>query len=181
MNRHRLPKFLTILILAFGIGLHVQHLPGKTQSKYYCPMCAGVQSDDPGACPNCGMKLVSRSYAGKTMPAYSLTKRINFPKKTVDGYEVAVSLSPLVKPDSIATHRVEVLVTKHKTRKRVTDADCWFHITYPNGRNLMPHLAFEKNRYTGAIDLRQKGAYSFMAHVNLDEVNVTRVIKAKLK
>src|SRR5881398_1770150 len=28
--------------------------PGK---KYFCPMCAGVESDAPGTCPKCGMAL----------------------------------------------------------------------------------------------------------------------------
>jgi P-type Cu+ transporter len=27
--------------------------------KYYCPMCAGVVSDTPGACPKCGIPLQS--------------------------------------------------------------------------------------------------------------------------
>ncbi|MEQ1749710.1 MAG: heavy metal-binding domain-containing protein, partial [Prosthecobacter sp.] len=26
-------------------------------AKYFCPMCAGVESDKPGACPKCGMAL----------------------------------------------------------------------------------------------------------------------------
>ena len=26
-------------------------------AKYYCPMCAGVESDEPGDCPKCGMRL----------------------------------------------------------------------------------------------------------------------------
>ncbi len=31
--------------------------PPKAVKKYYCPMCAGVESDDPGDCPKCGMRL----------------------------------------------------------------------------------------------------------------------------
>ncbi len=30
---------------------------GKPSKKYYCPMCYGVESDDPGECPKCGMAL----------------------------------------------------------------------------------------------------------------------------
>ena len=30
------------------------HKPAK---KYFCPMCEGVESDEPGTCPNCGMAL----------------------------------------------------------------------------------------------------------------------------
>ena len=32
--------------------------PGATRSKrYFCPMCPGVESDVPGSCPKCGMRL----------------------------------------------------------------------------------------------------------------------------
>jgi P-type Cu+ transporter len=39
-----------------------QHPPDEqvqpsTTSKYFCPMCAGVESDEPGDCPKCGMAL----------------------------------------------------------------------------------------------------------------------------
>src|SRR3954464_246639 len=26
-------------------------------AKYFCPMCAGVESNEPGSCPKCGMAL----------------------------------------------------------------------------------------------------------------------------
>ncbi|MEP6976405.1 MAG: heavy metal-binding domain-containing protein, partial [Spartobacteria bacterium] len=29
----------------------------KPASKYFCPMCEGVESDAPGSCPKCGMAL----------------------------------------------------------------------------------------------------------------------------
>ena len=29
----------------------------KPAKKYFCPMCAGVESDEPGTCPKCGMAL----------------------------------------------------------------------------------------------------------------------------
>ncbi len=29
----------------------------STNAKYYCPMCEGVESDKPGDCPKCGMRL----------------------------------------------------------------------------------------------------------------------------
>lgn len=29
----------------------------STAAKYYCPMCEGVESDQPGDCPKCGMRL----------------------------------------------------------------------------------------------------------------------------
>ena len=171
-----------VLLLLLAVNLFAQSQPAQQpQSKYHCPMCAGVQSDKPGNCPNCGMKLLPRSEAKKRIPAYSLSHRISFPKQTVDGFDVVVFLTPLLKPDSNATHAVEFTVTHHKTGMHVTDADCWFHITYPDGRNLMPHLQPAQRGYTGEIDLRQKGTYSFMAHVNMDDKNVTRVIEARLR
>jgi Cu+-exporting ATPase len=32
--------------------------PASVTAAYYCPMCEGVESDQPGACPRCGMALV---------------------------------------------------------------------------------------------------------------------------
>src|SRR4051812_15868162 len=29
----------------------------SSRAKYYCPMCEGVESDQPGDCPKCGMAL----------------------------------------------------------------------------------------------------------------------------
>src|SRR6188768_2306432 len=29
----------------------------STAAKYFCPMCPGIESDKPGACPKCGMAL----------------------------------------------------------------------------------------------------------------------------
>ncbi len=41
--------------------------PSKTAAKYFCPMCDGVESDKPGACPMCGMAL-------ERNPAYAETR-----------------------------------------------------------------------------------------------------------
>src|SRR5437762_5143129 len=30
---------------------------GGYHARYFCPMCAGVEGDTPGACPHCGMAL----------------------------------------------------------------------------------------------------------------------------
>ncbi|MFL6594640.1 MAG: heavy metal-binding domain-containing protein, partial [Chthoniobacterales bacterium] len=47
-------------------GGHNHHTAAETTSaaaarqpakKYFCPMCAGVESDAPGTCPKCGMAL----------------------------------------------------------------------------------------------------------------------------
>ena len=40
---------------------HAEHEQGRIRpsstAKYFCPMCAGVESDKPGDCPKCGMAL----------------------------------------------------------------------------------------------------------------------------
>lgn len=49
---------------------HAHGSPGVTPSptaKYYCPMCPGVESDEPGTCPKCGMAL-ERNPAWKPAP-----------------------------------------------------------------------------------------------------------------
>src|SRR5882757_8550712 len=45
--------------------------PSKTVGKYFCPMCDGVESDKPGACPMCGMALEHN-------PAYVEPKRTGY-------------------------------------------------------------------------------------------------------
>jgi len=37
---------------------------GQGHAAFYCPMCAGVESDRPGDCPKCGMALESSGVAG---------------------------------------------------------------------------------------------------------------------
>ena len=36
---------------------HDHAAPPPAAAKYFCPMCDGVTSDKPGACPMCGMAL----------------------------------------------------------------------------------------------------------------------------
>ena len=39
-------------------GGHAEHdVKPSAGAKYFCPMCPGVESDQPGACPKCGMAL----------------------------------------------------------------------------------------------------------------------------
>jgi len=47
---------------------HTASPPLKVTAKYFCPMCDGVESDKPGACPMCGMAL-------ERNPAYVEPKR----------------------------------------------------------------------------------------------------------
>jgi P-type Cu+ transporter len=36
---------------------HAESVTPSVAAKYFCPMCPGVESDQPGACPKCGMAL----------------------------------------------------------------------------------------------------------------------------
>ena len=36
---------------------HDADVKPSASAKYFCPMCAGVESDKPGDCPKCGMAL----------------------------------------------------------------------------------------------------------------------------
>lgn len=38
-------------------GEHDDAVQPATSAKYFCPMCEGVESDQPGDCPKCGMRL----------------------------------------------------------------------------------------------------------------------------
>ncbi|CAN5617601.1 heavy metal translocating P-type ATPase [soil metagenome] len=40
-----------------GQAHHSDAAPVSPAAKYFCPMCAGVESDKPGSCPKCGMAL----------------------------------------------------------------------------------------------------------------------------
>ena len=42
-------------------GEHEKATSRKPASKYFCPMCEGVESDKPGTCPKCGMALERNS------------------------------------------------------------------------------------------------------------------------
>lgn len=67
-----------------GSGKHEQHhghhahdaaVKPSAAAKYFCPMCAGVESDKPGDCPKCGMALErnpawSGGEAGYTCPMH---------------------------------------------------------------------------------------------------------------
>jgi Cu+-exporting ATPase len=39
-----------------AVGLRKEKAPAAAK-KYFCPMCEGVESDEPGSCPRCGMAL----------------------------------------------------------------------------------------------------------------------------
>ncbi len=41
------------------LGESAPEPPATVTAAYYCPMCEGIESDEPGACPRCGMALVA--------------------------------------------------------------------------------------------------------------------------
>ncbi len=44
----------------------------KPASKYFCPMCEGIESDEPGSCPKCGMALERNpAFREKTKTIYT--------------------------------------------------------------------------------------------------------------
>src|ERR1700733_8057462 len=52
-------------------GHHEAITPLKS-AQYFCPMCEGVVSDKPGACPHCGMALERNpTYAGTKRTVYT--------------------------------------------------------------------------------------------------------------
>jgi len=54
-------------------GGNENHAPVKPSSKarYYCPMCPGVESDQPGTCPKCGMALESTGTPATSKTIYT--------------------------------------------------------------------------------------------------------------
>jgi Cu+-exporting ATPase len=55
---------------------HSHHDNGKAnepsgEKAYYCPMCPGVESDEPGTCPKCGMALEKAQSGPSTKTEYS--------------------------------------------------------------------------------------------------------------
>ena len=74
-SEHCRSKFLGLslseksILTAAGDGSELSHRPhahhrrqtadatAPVTAKYLCPMCQGVQSDEPGDCPKCGMAL----------------------------------------------------------------------------------------------------------------------------
>ncbi|MFO7726018.1 MAG: copper-translocating P-type ATPase [Oceanipulchritudo sp.] len=46
-------------------GGHATAPKPSSPAKYYCPMCEGVESDKPGDCPKCGMRLEPVSATGE--------------------------------------------------------------------------------------------------------------------
>ena len=39
---------------------HHEKVAPAASAKYFCPMCPGVESEKPGACPKCGMALETK-------------------------------------------------------------------------------------------------------------------------
>ena len=64
-----------------------------------------------------------------------------------------------------ASHRVTVAVTDTARNVSVSDAEVWFHIIYPSGKNLMPQLIARGELFEQDIELSERGTYTFMVHI----------------
>ena len=63
---------------------HSPVIPSKTAGKYFCPMCDGVVSDKPGACPMCGMALERNpAYVEKKTTVYTCPMHPEHPGRTM--------------------------------------------------------------------------------------------------
>lgn len=56
-HRHSAGKHVCCAEKADDAEHHGQAATPSAAAKYFCPMCSGVQSEMPGACPKCGMAL----------------------------------------------------------------------------------------------------------------------------
>lgn len=92
---------------------------------------------------------------------------------TAEKYSIRVALRALAPSemetpsggDVAATHRVTVAVSDTVAGTAVLDAEVWFHIIYPSGRNLMPQLPARRDVFEQDVPLSEKGSYTFMVHV----------------
>ena len=155
---------------------------GKATSKpkYLCPMHPEVTSDKPGICRICKMDL-EKQETPQPLSGWGPPGEIAVLHKEVNGYKFEVLLTPVPLPPDpeeakkikdLPTYRVDVTVGSIKPQKNIKDADVWFHIVYPNGRNLMPHLKQLEDRYTAEIPIPSTGPYGFMVHANMKSGNV---------
>ena len=153
---------------------------------YLCPSHPEVTSDKPGKCRVCSMDLEKQDKAPVPLSGPGSPGEIVALNKEVKGYKFELFLTPIPLPpdpeeakkiNEIPTYRVDVSIEHLKTKKNVKDADVWFHIVYPSGRNLMPHLAQLEDRYTAEINLPKTGIYTFMIHANMKSGNVEATFK----
>jgi hypothetical protein len=155
----------------------------KEQVEYLCPMHPEVSASKPGKCRICGYEMekqeTPKSLSG-TGPG-----EIAALFKEVKGYKFDVLLAPAppIDPEAvknmkeIPNYRVDVTVRNLKTKKDISDAEVWFHIVHPNGRNIMPRLNRQRDSYFADIYLPATGPYTFMVHANMKSGNVVANFK----
>ena len=163
------PRRCALMLIAFIILAMQPAIVSaqKREAAYFCPMDAGVASDKPGTCPECGMDLVRRKPAKRDrnlVRASELQPGVPAFEKKLKSWTVRVYLTPAQDTGSLRTVRVDVVATKKGLP--ISDAEVWFHAVYPSGRNLMPLCTWNGTQYEGAIDLAQQGVYTMMVHVN---------------
>ena len=78
-------------------------LKPSATAKYFCPMCAGVESDKPGDCPKCGMALERNPAwqppaAGNVLYTCPMHPEVRRPKKSSDMLAMAVRVLATPKP-----------------------------------------------------------------------------------
>jgi hypothetical protein len=145
------------------------------QPEYICPNHPEVTSNKEGKCRVCNGPLEKQEtpvpLAG-TGPGEiaALFKEIN-------GYKADVLLTPIPSEDPMAhstgkqvnNYRIDLVVMNTKTKKEVKDAEMWFHVVYPNGKNVMPKVERQRDNYAGPVYLPGCGIYQFMVHMNMKD------------
>jgi hypothetical protein len=151
---------------------------GGQQAEYVCPMHPEVTANKPGKCRVCQGELEKQ----ETPTPLSGTGpgEIAALFKDVNGYKFNVLLTPvpIIDPEKvdktkeIPNYRVDVNIERIKPKKDIKDAEVWFHIVHPNGKNIMPRLTRERDSYVAEISLPKTGPYTFMVHANMKSGNV---------
>lgn len=157
----------------------------KTKVEYLCPNHPEVTSSVPGTCRICKLSL-EKQETPKSLSPTGEPGEIAALAKEVKGYKIDVLLTPsppLPGPDGTintkdpVNYRVDVTVKKSKAKSNIKNAEVWFHIVYPNGRNLMPRLTQRDEGYVGEFHLPTTGPYTFMVHANMASGNIEATFK----
>ncbi len=80
---------------------------GKVKTRYFCPMCSGVESDAPGDCPQCGMSLERAEPAaigGRTTTVYTCPMH---PQIEQEGPGDCPICGMALEPTTVATRRAD--------------------------------------------------------------------------
>lgn len=155
------------LIQFFLIQFIFSHLVSFAQDKEYV-VGEGFRTTQPSLEKIFGKPVISKITEGFRIKVWLMSQDEYKTKMTSNQNEMNLDdkMRTLLMQ---GTHQVIVKVTNKKTKKVVSDAEVWFHIIYPNKKNSMPRLIQIGDHFASGIDLSQKGKYTFMVHVNMDE------------